>query len=68
VPSGGTAGKMSQEEAINGVMQGKWSFYVKRGGSTVNVVVARSRFNNLYLKTEADGEHPDNLLSLSECP
>jgi hypothetical protein len=64
----GTAWKLSQEDAVSGALQGKWSFYVRRGGSTVNVVVARSRFNNLYLKTEADGEHPDNLLSLPECP
>jgi hypothetical protein len=64
----GTVWKMSQEEAIKGIVQKTWSFYVTRGGSTVNVVVAKSRFDHLYLKTEADGESPDNLLSLPECP
>ncbi len=32
-----------------------------------NVVVAVSRFDHKYIKTEADGEQPDNLLSLPEC-
>ncbi len=30
--------------------------------------VETSRYGNKYLKTEADGEQPDNLLSLPECP
>jgi hypothetical protein len=63
-----TIWKLSQEDAINGFVTKKWSFYVRRGGSTVNVVVAKSRFDHLYLKTEADGESPDNLLSLPKCP
>ena len=33
----------------------------------VDVVVAVSRFGHSYLKTQADGEVPDNLLSLPEC-
>jgi Protein of unknown function (DUF3892) len=63
----GTAWRMSQQEAVQGMSRGQWSFYVKRAGSTVDVVVATSRFGNYYLKTQADGEVPDNLLSLPEC-
>ncbi len=59
--------KLQQQEAIQGIEMGKWAFFVKRGGHTVDVVVAKSRFGNKYLKTVADGDSPDNLLSLYEC-
>ena len=60
--------KLTQEQAIAGIDSGKWSFFVSVAGRTVAVVVAVSRFGNRYLKTEADGEQPNNLLSLPECP
>ena len=60
--------KLTQEQAIAGIDSGKRSFYVSVAGRTVAVVVAISRFGNRYLKTEADGEQPNNLLSLPECP
>lgn len=63
----GTAWKITQERAIGGIESGKWTFFVRRGGRSVNVIVAISRWNHKYIKTEADGEQPDNLLSLPEC-
>ncbi|MGY2463927.1 DUF3892 domain-containing protein [Vreelandella sulfidaeris] len=60
--------KITQEEAIKGIENGTWSFYVTKKGSRVNIIVAKSRYGNKYLKTEADGEQPNNLLSLPECP
>ena len=59
---------ITQQQAIAGIKEGKWDFYVTRGGRTVDVVVAVSRYGNEYVKTVADGEQPDNLLSLDSCP
>jgi Protein of unknown function (DUF3892) len=63
----GTNWKLSQHDAIQGIETGKWSFFVQRGGHVVNVIVSVSRSGHKYLKTQADGEHPDNLLALSQC-
>lgn len=60
--------KLTQEEAIDGIEQGKWDFFVRVQGREVDVVVAESQYGNKYFKTEADGEQPNNLLSLPECP
>jgi hypothetical protein len=60
--------RLSQEEAIAGIEAGRWQFYVSAGGRSVWVIVAVSPYGHKYLKTEADGREPNNLLSLPECP
>lgn len=60
--------RLSLNDAIEGLENGKWSFFVSSAGRTVSVVVATSHTGNKYLKTIADGDQPDNLLSLPECP
>ncbi len=62
-----TRWKLSQTEAIHYIVQDTYLFYVKRGGQIVYVVIA-SQSGWKYLKTTADGEQPDDLLSLPECP
>ena len=66
--SNGGRWKVTQQEAIRNIESGKWSFYVSVGGKAVNVIVAVSRFGNKYLRTVADSDEPNNLLSLPECP
>lgn len=60
--------KLSQIDAIVGIETGKWEFYVSVNGATVNVIISTSASGNKYIKTVNDGLHPDNLLSLPECP
>ena len=64
----GTRWKLSLDEAIAGIEAGKWRFYVSVGGKSVVVVIAKSASGHKYLKTTADGDQPNNLLSLPECP
>jgi hypothetical protein len=66
---GGASGggwKLPLDDAIGKIERGEWSFYVSAGGRSVWVIVAKHN-GHKYLKTEADGDQPNNLLSLPEC-
>jgi predicted secreted protein len=65
--SGGQRWKMSQKDAISYIENGTYAFYVSVNGQSVWVIVATNN-GNKYIKTQNDGQHPNNLLSLPECP
>lgn len=65
---GGHGWEHTQEQAIAWIENGTFTYYVSQGGRQVDVIVATSSHGHKYLKTTADGEHPNNLLSLPECP
>jgi Protein of unknown function (DUF3892) len=65
--SDGTRWRQTLAEAIADIETGRRSFYVEAGGRRVRVIIAVHE-RRKYLKTEADGYSPDNLLSLPECP
>jgi len=61
--------KLSQPATVRDIESGKYSFYVGQpAGDRVALVVAVSAAGNKYLKTRADGDQPNNLLALPECP
>lgn len=63
----GTRWKLSESAAIQGIESGTWTFHVERPAGHVVKVIVATRLGHKYLKTEADGEQPDNLLALPEC-
>lgn len=64
----GSRWQLPLDQAIAGIERGEWNFYVSANGTSVWVIVAISASGNKYLKTQNDGEQPNNLLSLPECP
>jgi hypothetical protein len=43
-------------------------YIINQDGKEEKLIVASDPHGHKYLKTEADGEQPDNLLNLPECP
>jgi hypothetical protein len=64
---GGARWWRAENDAIADVERDASSYYVTVNGKSVWVVVA-THIGRKYLKTEADGYVPNNLLSLPECP
>ena len=69
----GSHWKLTQDQAISGIEDGTYVLYIERpAGHRIDVIVAvsadGSKSLNKYLKTMADREQPDNLLSLPACP
>jgi Protein of unknown function (DUF3892) len=63
----GTGWYLPLDDAIAGIESGTWKFWTAGGGPSVWVIIAAHN-GRKYLKTTSDGEHPNNLLSLPECP
>lgn len=64
---GGAGWWRAEDDAIRDVERDSKSYYVSVGGKRVWVIVATHN-GRKYLKTEADGYAPNNLLSLPDCP
>lgn len=58
---------LTTAEAIAEIERGQNFFVERPAGDRVNVVVAHTHAGRKYLKTEADGDRPNNLLALPDC-
>ncbi|MEY2492132.1 MAG: hypothetical protein QOH24_1083 [Verrucomicrobiota bacterium] len=63
---GGRGWKHTEEEAIRYIDEGVHSYYIKRKGLVVDVIVAELP-GYKYIKTMLDGNRPENLLRLPDC-
>jgi len=59
---------MPEDVAIDGMKNGRYRFYINKGGRSIEVIIAKSQHGHEYLKTHEDGEEPRNLLRLPDCP
>jgi Protein of unknown function (DUF3892) len=60
--------KIALNDAITKIERGEQVFSVQADRNTVGVIVAASLTGIKYLKAEIDGDQPDTLLRLPECP
>jgi hypothetical protein len=67
VRTDGVRWKLTVPDAIAEIKAGKYRFFTSVQGKGVWIVIAKNEGRE-YLKTEADGLHPNNLLALPECP
>ena len=59
--------RLSEAAMIEAIESGRWSFYVSRAGRDLDIVIVTSKYGRKYIKTAADGLHPESLLALPEC-
>jgi Protein of unknown function (DUF3892) len=64
----GSQWKLTLNDAIGKIESGESAFVVRAARRRVSVFVAVSPSRQKYLKTELDGDQPDTLLRLPECP
>lgn len=58
---------LTEPQAIEGIEQGKWEFFIRVNGREVKIYVVR-RNGRKHLWTDPDGYRPNNLAELPECP
>ncbi|WP_256775431.1 MULTISPECIES: DUF3892 domain-containing protein [unclassified Stenotrophomonas] len=64
----GTRWKWPLDRAIKEIESGEYSFFTRVNGHERDIVVVKMSNGRKYLRTTADQDTPDNLLSLAECP
>lgn len=66
--SSGSSWTYSEDDAIAKIEREECEFHTLDNKERPVKVVIATHNGHKYLKTEADGQQPDNLLALPECP
>lgn len=62
---GGLGWRFTQEQAVQGILNGQYSFFMRIQDRTLDIIVANYE-GNLYLKTPIDMDQPEQLLHIPE--
>jgi hypothetical protein len=63
----GRVWRLTLAEVIEGILSGKWAFYIEDGGQRRNLVVSINSRGSKYIKAESDASDDSALLQLPEC-
>jgi hypothetical protein len=63
---GGNGWRFTQEQAVQGILNEQYLFYMLKGAKNIELTIGLYE-DIIYLKTAADGPHPNHLLRLPEC-
>jgi Protein of unknown function (DUF3892) len=64
----GTPWRMSVDEVVRAIGRGERFYVEEPAGDPVDVTIAHTGAGRVYLRTEADADAPNNMLSLPELP
>ena len=64
----GTSWRMSLEDAVGAIRRGERLYVEEPLGDPVDVTISHTAEGRAYLRTESDGDDPNNLLALPELP
>ena len=64
---GPSFGKITEDEAISDIEHDLHNYYISEGGKPVTVHIQAGKHRK-FLKSEADGYFPNNLVNLPHCP
>jgi Protein of unknown function (DUF3892) len=64
----GSQWKLSEDEAIAAIKDGRWMFWATCNGRKVRVAIAKDGQSREFLRTEMGELQPDHRLALPECP
>ncbi len=67
VTAGGSRWYLTEDDAIAAIESDRIQFWTTANGKSVWVIIA-VHLGRKYLKTQADGLEPNNLLALPPCP